>query len=246
MFNIYLITGATSDIGKAIITSLLKKEEDSKFIVTGYNDKERMGDLIEKYQSRVRYYDVDLSDSIEVNNFVQILKDNAIMPTHFVHLPALPVKNANFKNFDDERFLKDMQLQLSSAIKLCKYILPEMKKNRFGRVLFMQTSYTIGCPPQNVTAYTIVKSGIKALVKSLAVEYAKFGVTVNSVAPSMIETNFIKELNHIVVELSASNNPMGRNATVEDVVPAMEFLLSEESRYITGVTLPITGGSVMF
>ena len=120
-----------------------------------------------------------------------------------------------------------------------------MANSRCGRVLFIQTSYTIGCPPKNTAAYVMAKSCIGGLVKSLAVEYAQYGITVNCVAPCMMETHFLADTPDLIVQASAADNPMGRNARVEDVVPAMAFLLSEEARFITGVTLPITGGSAI-
>ena len=84
----------------------------------------------------------------------------------------------------------------------CCAVLPAMAKAKFGRVLFIQTSYTIGCPPKNTAAYVMAKSAIGGLVKSLAVEYARFGVTVNCVAPSMMETNFLKDT-HLTGEAGA-------------------------------------------
>ena len=59
----------------------------------------------------------------------------------------------------------------------------------------------------------------------------------------MMETRFLADTSDLIVQASAEANPMGRNARVEDVVPAMEFLLGDEAGFITGVTLPITGGS---
>ena len=78
-----------------------------------------------------------------------------------------------------------------------------------------------------------------------AVDYAPNGVTVNCISPSMIETKFLAETSHLIVEAAANDHPMKRNAQVNDVVPAMAFLLSDEARFITGVNLPITGGSVI-
>lgn len=243
--NTYLITGATSDLGQGLIKNLLLKDNDSIILAHGYHDEYKLDSLKEKYGDRISYIDADLSSPPEVEKMINELENKKALINHFVHFPALPVINTNFKNFDEDRFFKDLEVQVHSALKFCKFIVPQMKKNKFGRIVFMQTSYTIGCPPKNVAAYTMAKSAIGALVKSLAVDYAKFGVTVNCVAPSMIETNFVKDLNHVVVEMSAANNPTGRNAKVEDVVPAIEFLLSDDARFITGVTLPITGGSAM-
>lgn len=243
--NTYFITGATSDLGKGLIDSLLSQDADSVVFAHGFKDEYKLSQLEEKYGDRISYVDADLSSPFEVEKMINELENKKVLPSHFVHFPALPVINSNFKNFDENRFFKDLEVQVHSAIKLCKFIIPYMKKEKHGRIVFMQTSYTIGCPPKNVAAYTMAKSAIGALVKSLATDYAKFGITVNCVAPSMIETNFVKDLNHVVVEMSAANNPMGRNAKVEDVIPAIEFLLSDGARFITGTTIPITGGSAM-
>ena len=160
-----------------------------------------------------------------------------------MHLPALRVVNTRFKNFDEDRFERDMSVQIRSAVKLCKTFLPAMAKARQGRVLFMLTSYLLGAPPKNTAAYIMVKSTLQGLAKSLAADYASFGVTVNCVMPSMMETKFLADTSELIVQASAEANPMKRNARVEDVVPAMAFLLSEEAGFITGVTLPVTGGS---
>lgn len=132
---------------------------------------------------------------------------------------------------------------IRSAVKLCKTFLPAMAKARQGRVLFMLTSYLLGAPPKNTAAYVMVKSTLQGLAKSLAADYASFDVTVNCVMPSMMETKFLADTSDLIVQASAEANPMKRNARVEDVVPAMAFLLSEEAGFITGVTLPVTGGS---
>ncbi|MEG1274211.1 MAG: SDR family oxidoreductase, partial [Ruthenibacterium sp.] len=63
------------------------------------------------------------------------------------------------------------------------------------------------------------------------------------VMPSMMETKFLAETSDLIVQASAEANPMKRNARVSDVVPAMEFLLGEDAGFITGVVLPVTGGS---
>ncbi|MBQ5324706.1 MAG: SDR family oxidoreductase, partial [Oscillospiraceae bacterium] len=94
-------------------------------------------------------------------------------------------------------------------------------------------------------AYLMAKNAVVALMKSLATDYAANNVTVNSISPSMIETKFLAETSHLIVEQAAAAHPMKRNATVKDVVPAMAFLLSDEAGYITGVNLPITGGSII-
>lgn len=246
MANVYLITGATSDVGRALLERLLHSAgPEDIFITQGCGDLEKLAPFCQAHPGQVRPFDVDLSDMHKVDSFIQMVAVSAPAPTHLIHLPALPVVNARFKAFDEVRFRKDMDIQVNSAVKLCKAFLPGMAKAKFGRVLFIQTSYTLGGPPKNTAAYVMAKSAVGGLIKSLAVEYARFGVTVNCVAPSMMETHFLQDTPGLIVQAAAADNPMGRNATPADVVPAMAFLLSDEAGFITGVTLPITGGSAI-
>lgn len=243
MQNVYLITGASSDVGCALIRRLAGNDPDAWFVAQCAGDLNRLAELCQEFPGRIRTYDVDLTDSGALDAFVADVQANCPSPTHLVHLPALRVINTKFKKFDEERFELDLSVQVRSAVKLCKTFVPVMAKARRGRVLFMLTSYLIGVPPKNTAAYIMAKSALGGLAKSLAADYASFGVTVNCVAPSMMETRFLADTSDLIVQASAEANPMGRNARVEDVVPAMAFLLGEEAGFITGVTLPITGGS---
>lgn len=246
MAKTYLITGASSDVGHALMERLIARfEPGDRIIAQGSHDLARIADLCRAHPGVIHPYDVDLTSSQAIGAFVDDVARSYPVPTHIVHLPALRAINTKFKNFDEERFELDMNVQVNSAVRICKAFLPKMAKARWGRVLFIQTSYTIGAPPKNMAAYVMAKSAIGGLVKSLAVEYASFGVTVNCVAPCMMETNFLAETPDLIVQAAAEANPMGRNARVEDVVPAMEFLLGDEAGFITGVTLPITGGSAL-
>lgn len=243
MQNVYLITGASSDVGYALIRRLADHDSQALIVAQGAGDLNRLAELCREFPGRIRTYDVDLTDENALNAFIADVQASCPAPTHLVHLPALRVINTKFKKFDEERFELDLSVQVRSAVKLCKTFVPLMAKAKRGRVLFMLTSYLIGVPPKNTAAYIMAKSALGGLAKSLAADYAPFGVTVNCVAPSMMETRFLADTSDLIVQASAEANPMGRNARVEDVVPAMEFLLGDEAGFITGVTLPITGGS---
>lgn len=240
---VYLITGASGDVGAALIDRVLGPGDT--VIAQGAGDVDRLAPLCEKHPGSIHTFDVDLTDEAALQAFIHQVGAQYPAPTHLVHLPALRVINTRFKNFDEARFERDLSVQVRSAVQLCKAFLPAMAKARQGRVLFMLTSYLLGAPPKNTAAYIVAKSALQGLAKSLAADYAPYGVTVNCVAPSMMETKFLADTSSLIVEAAAAANPMGRNARVEDVVPAMAFLLSEEARFITGITLPITGGSAL-
>lgn len=244
MPNIYLITGATSDVGVPLARRILENAAPEDILVAqGHGDLSCIAPLAMEYKGRIRTFDVNLMDAGAAEVFIDSVEKTVGAPTHFIHLPALRVVNTKFKNFDAKRFALDMQVQVNSAAAICKRFAPAMAKAGFGRILFMLTSYVIGIPPKNTAAYVMAKEALHGLAKSLAADYAGKGVTVNCVAPSMMETKFLEETPQLVVQMAAEQNPMGRNATPDDVVPAMAFLLGEEARFITGVVLPITGGS---
>lgn len=244
MPNTYLITGATSDVGRLLIENLFSHGgPDDIVIAQGCGDLSILAPLAAQYKGRLKTFDVDLTDENSRPIFIAAIEKGFGCPTHFVHLPALRVVNTKFKNFDEQRFLLDMQVQVGSAAAICKQFLPQMAKRKRGRVLFMLTSYVIGIPPKNTAAYVMAKEALHGLAKSLSADYAPYGVTVNCVAPSMMETKFLADTPSLIVEMAAEANPRKRNATPADVVPAMEFLLSDGADFITGVVLPITGGS---
>lgn len=242
MGNVYLITGASSDVGCALIRRLYQPGD--LFLAQGAGDLSGLAPLVKEFPGAIHTFDVDLTDPAATDLFIEQVSRIAAL-THLVHLPALRVVNTKFKKFDEERFERDMSVQVRSAVKLCKAFVPAMAKAKRGRVLFMLTSYLLGLPPKNTAAYIMAKSALHGLAKSLAADYAGTGVTVNCVMPSMMETKFLADTSNLIVEASAQANPMGRNARVEDVVPAMAFLLGEEAGFITGVSLPITGGSAL-
>ncbi len=243
MDKVYLITGATGDIGRALMQRVYSKGD--KFIVQGFGDLDKLDEFEAAHPGSLYRYDVDLSDRAAVEEFADKIAEECPLPTHIVHLPALPVINTRFRQFDEGRFEKDFAIQVKSAITICKKIVPLMAKQKYGHILFMQTSYALGAPPKNTSSYVISKTALTGLAKSLAVEYAASGINVNLVSPSMIETHFLADTPDLIVEMAAKNNPMGRNARIDDVIPAMAFLLSDEASYITGVNLPITGGSLI-
>jgi 3-oxoacyl-[acyl-carrier protein] reductase len=92
--------------------------------------------------------------------------------------------------------------------------------------------------------YTVVKQAQLGLMRALASEYAATGVTINAVSPSMIETRFLDDIPGLAREMSAKAAPRDRNARTEDVVGSIMYLLSSDSDFVTGIELPVTGGSV--
>lgn len=242
--DVVLVTGASSDIGLALIQRLLARKEKPTVVAHYHTGRSRICDLRELGPDHIAPVEMDLTKTENFSEVLGRIEAEYGIPNQFVHLPAQKLVYERFSKFDLCRFHRDLQIQLQSAVLLLRELMPRMAQLDRARVVFLVSSVTRNMPPKFLSAYTIVKYAQLGLMRSLASEYAGTKVTVNAVSPSMVETRFLAEVPEVAVRMSAHQNPKGRNATPEDVVGAIEFLLSEESSYITGVEIPVTAGSV--
>jgi 3-oxoacyl-[acyl-carrier protein] reductase len=237
--EIVLITGASSDIG----VELTRRLAGTSATVFAHHHKggARLGEIA----PRVRPVAADLRDEADVRRLVETVAA-AGCPSKIVHLPGLPLRMARFPDLDWARLDDDLHLQVRSLGWILQAFLPRMAKEGVrGKVVVMLSSVTLGPPPKNMAAYVVVKAALLGLVRAAAVEYAAKGISVNAVSPYTVETQFLAEVPSKYPELAADANPMKRNARAADVVAAIEFLLSDGAEFLTGVNLPVAGGSVV-
>ena len=136
------------------------------------------------------------------------------------------------------------QLHLGAALTLLQAVLPNMKSQGFGRVMFNGSRVALGVPTR--TAYSATKAAIIGMARTWALELAQHGITVNVVAPGPILTdNFwgIVEKDSPRQDALAKAIPVGRLGTVEDVTNAFLFFCAPESGFVTGQTLYVCGGA---
>jgi 3-oxoacyl-[acyl-carrier protein] reductase len=118
-----------------------------------------------------------------------------------------------------------------------------MAKAKRGKVVFMLSSQVLWEPAKPYSAtYTCVKYALLGLMKSLSAEYISKGITVNGVSPSMIDTKFLR-VPDIVKQANIDSSPIKRLLTVDDVVPAFEFLLSPGADAVTGHNIAVMAGN---
>jgi len=238
--NIILIIGASSDVGIDLIRSIT---EDALIIAHYNNSSHQILELSNTTAKEIVTVRADLSDENEIYNFLDIIESQYGVPNKIVHLAASKVENVRFKDVCWADFEKDMNISFRSAVLILNRFLPRMARLRKGKVVIMLSSYVLGIPPKALSHYTSIKYALLGLAKSLASEYADKNIQINTVSPSMIETKFLDNINGKLVELSAYNHPLKRNAQVTDITPIIKMLISKDSDYINGVNIPITGGS---
>jgi 3-oxoacyl-[acyl-carrier protein] reductase len=132
-------------------------------------------------------------------------------------------------------------VDLSAAFRVCRAALRPMLRRREGRIINISSvAGVVGNPGQ--ANYSAAKAGLIGLTKALCREVGSRGITVNAVAPGIIQTPMLGGLKPEVLAEYAKQIPVGRIGKPEDVAHAVLFFACEESSYITGQTLPITGG----
>ena len=130
-----------------------------------------------------------------------------------------------------------MAVNLTGAFLCARAVLPSMREQGYGRVLSIGSSAGITGGSKSMAAYGASKAGVMALAKSIASEYAPYGITSNALAPSLIETDMVAGILDLVDRI-----PVRRLGQPKDVADLAAFLCSEHAGFITGAVVDINGG----
>ncbi|HSD62883.1 MAG TPA: SDR family oxidoreductase [Ignavibacteriaceae bacterium] len=157
-----------------------------------------------------------------------------------------------FSTFSDEDWQVAYEQVLLSAVRVTRLVLPDMIANNWGRIINI-TSISVKQPVNNLILSNSFRTGVTGLAKTLSIEYARYNITVNNVAPGYILTNRLYDLAVVrakeqnasheeILTSMAKETPINRLAGPEEVAAAVLFLASKRAAYITGVTLNVDGG----
>lgn len=150
------------------------------------------------------------------------------------------VRNDIVVKISDEDFALTMATHLNSTLNTLRAFLPGMRKRGYGRVV--NTSSTAARGTFGGASYAAAKGAIEALSRTAAFELARFGVTVNCVAPGLIRTGIFLTVPDDYQQQAIGHVPMGRAGEAAEVAACIRFLASDEASYVTGQTLYVCGG----
>lgn len=241
--KVAIVTGGGQGIGRCIALRLAK--EAAKIAIFDLN-RQLARAVVEEIvtgKTEAVFFRVDVSSMEEVKQAVNQTIDK------FRHIDIL-VNNAGINKdklllrMEDEDWGRVLQTNLTGTFNCMKVVLRSMVKNRYGRIV--NVSSVVGIRGNVGQAnYAASKAGIIGLTKSVAREVARYGVTVNAVAPGFIDTPMTRKLGEEKRQEFISQIPMGREGTPEEVADAVSYLVREEAAYITGEIVRIDGGLAM-
>jgi 3-oxoacyl-[acyl-carrier protein] reductase len=235
-----LVTGASGGIGGAVARALHKQ---GATVALSGTRREALDQLAGELGERVHVLPANLANAEEVE---------ALVPAAEAAMKQLDILVANAGITRDNLFvqLKDAEwdeviaVNLTATFRLARKATLGMMRRRFGRIIGISSVVGVtGNPGQG--NYAAAKAGMIGMMKSLAAEYAKRGVTANCVAPGMIATAMTDKLNDKQREAILARVPAGRLGVPDDVAAAVLFLASNEAAYVTGATVHVNGGMAM-
>jgi len=237
-----LITGANGGIGFAV--AKLLAEQKAQLTLLYHKNYQQLENFSTPGQSLVKKK-VDLANEKELDKTISsILEDYTI--DIFIHSPAYPIQHKDIMNMTWNDFQKQFDLQTKSFFQISKSIIPHMKSKKSGKIISILTSYVVGKPPNGLVDYVVGKYSLLGLTKCMAAELGSFGIRVNSVSPSMVNTPLTDPLHKTIKEVMKSQIPIeNRFAEPSEVAEVVLFLCTEGANYITGENILITGGYSM-
>jgi 3-oxoacyl-[acyl-carrier protein] reductase len=182
---------------------------------------------------------VDLTDSTAVDAAFAGIVERTGRVDHLVN-NAGAVRDVRFLKMSDEDWDLVINTNLRSQFLCCRAALPGMVERGFGRIVNISSRAWLGGFGQ--ANYSAAKGGVVSLTRSLAIEFAAKGITVNAVAPGIVDTPLFRNFTGEVQARLQKSVPVQRIGTAEDIANAVAFFLDPVSSYVTGQTLYVCGG----
>lgn len=214
-----LITGASGTLGNAISDAM----------------------KVEHYVKPLSRIDCDLSSINCVKSYVA---ENCLDFDAFVHVAGVnnPIDAISMS---EEDLHNTLQVNFFSGLHLVQNLLPYMKKNKFGRIVFISSLWS-HMGKSNRLAYSASKGAIDASMRCLATEYAKHNILVNSVSPGFVDTPLTKKnIPESKLEDIFHRTPIGKFVDIKDIVRTVIFLCSEDNNALTGQNIIVDGGFML-
>ena len=248
-----IVCASSQGLGKSAAIDLAK--EGVNLVICSRN-KDKINLVKEEIEQtsdvKVVAIEADLSSEKDISALFQEAKKELKTIDILINNNGGPPPST-FEELTDEDWQKTFNSTMMSAIRLSKLVLPDMKKNKWGRIINI-SSVSVKTPVNGLFLSNSIRMGVLGWAKALSDEVAPHGITVNSVCPGTTKTERIEQILNAqsessgkdkseIEEAMANSIPMLRIGEASDLSALITFLASEKARYMTGLAVQVDGGS---
>lgn len=242
--RVVIITGAGRGIGKGVAEKLAN--ENYTCILVARNDTEIKNNAkkLKIKKKKVFFEQCDITDQNAVGNIVKKIIKNHNKIDVLINCAASGPAVGPSSELSLDKWNDVIQTDLTGTFIFCKEVSKIMMKKKYGRIVNISSFHSVATYPERV-AYASAKTGVIGLTRALAIEWGKYGITVNAVSPGPIKTprtNYFLNLDPQSEGQMLKRIPTKRLGEVEDVTNLVSYLVSEKSGYVTGQNIVIDGG----
>ena len=244
--QVAIVTGGGSGIGWGIGKRI--SQENGAVMLADINEqalaqaKVALGDL----PGPVETLPTDITREREVRRLMQSTVDRYSRLDVVVHCAGIVGKTAtNIAEYDLASFRDVLDVNLVGSFLVAKYAVQAMLPRGYGRILLLASiSGKEGNP--GMAGYSVSKAGVIGLVKAIGKEYAQTGITVNGLAPALVDTPLLSDASQESLDYMTSRIPMGRLGTVEETAAIACWIVSGEASFNTGAVFDLSGGRATY
>ena len=242
--KIAVVTGASRGIGRGIALAMAREGATVVVNYTGSNERaEEVVAEIENAGGKAVAKQCNVSDFAACEAFFKAVTEKYGRIDFLINNAGI-TKDGLLMAMKEEDFDSVIDVNLKGTFHCIRFAARQMMRQRYGRIVNMASVVGVAGNAGQAN-YSASKAGVIGLTKSVAKELASRGITVNAIAPGMIETDMTADLADKVKDEMMKQIPLKRFGQAEDVANAAAFLVSDEAAYITGQVLHVDGGMVM-
>jgi len=240
MARVALVTGGTRGIGAEISRALHRA---GRTVVASFAGNQTAADAF-KEETGIAVLRFDAGDFEACKQAVETIT-GTYGPIEILVNNAGITRDATMGRMTRDMWDAVLDTNLGSCFNLCKLTFDGMRAKKFGRVVNIG-SINGQAGQYGQVNYAAAKSGIHGFTKALAQEGARFGITVNAIAPGYVDTEMVRAVPEDVLQKIIARIPVGRLGHAEDIARGVLFLTADEADFVTGSTLSINGGQHMY
>jgi|SRR5580658_8421670 acetoacetyl-CoA reductase len=240
MARVALVTGGSRGIGAAISVAL---KEQGRTVVASYAGNDAAADAFHA-ETGMKVIKFDAGDFAACQKAIEHIAAE-IGPVEILVNNAGITRDGTLARMSRDMWDAVMDTNLGSCFNLSKLTFDAMRAAKFGRIVNIG-SINGQAGQYGQVNYAAAKSGIHGFTKALAQEGARFGITVNAIAPGYIDTEMVRAVPGDVLQKIVARIPVGRLGHAEEIARGVAFLTAEDAGFITGSTLSINGGQHMY